>query len=118
MFKIFGQALGNRIALKALEVAANVRVDQFCPVKVSILPASFRQAMSDRVKHEYLNETNGQMSPEDAAAVKLVMLYQLVEQSGRADMLADVDAGLDAFRHRHESQIAPRYSLALMGRSI
>jgi hypothetical protein len=118
MFGLFRKSVSNAAAMKALDIGSSALADQYFPVPLSRHPDAFRAYVAQRVQHEYLSETNGRLTTEDAAAIKLVLMYQFVEQAGQSDLISAADEGLDAFRAAHGHQLSPGYSLAVMGRSI
>ena len=115
MFKLLGQVARNYTNVKLLDRGSDALLFRYVPDFQKTIAPNAKELMSELIKRHYLYVTNAELSVEEAAACKLIILYQISAEVGREK---HIDAAITAFERDWSEKLTPMYSLSLAARQI
>jgi hypothetical protein len=114
MLKLLGQAAKNYAIIKLLDRNSDALLFRYIPDFQKAISPNARKLMSELIKRHYLYVTDTALNIEEAAACKLIALYQMNAEVGREQ----IDVVIDAFQRDFSEKLSSMYWLALSAREI
>jgi hypothetical protein len=115
MFKLICHAAKNYASIKLLDGGSDALLFRYVPYFQRDLPPNTKRVMSELIRRQYLDVTDRALTFEEAAACKLIVLYQMHAAVGREQ---HIEAAMDRFESDFSNKLSPKYAMALNARRI
>lgn len=115
IFGMFKDIAGNLAGIKMLQTGSDVLINRHTEINTFSVNSALRTHANEVIKHLFLRGFMEDMREEEAALIKLAVLYKAAEQSDEQHMMALIGDSISKIRRISEGKIRPEVSLQVMG---